>query len=70
VKRASSCGISIAYDATPEDPRCLAAQEAFGAEHPWFRVERLAARSHFPMLEVPEEIARSIDRFLGEGGNR
>ena len=53
--------------ATPEDPAFLKAQEAFAAVHPWFHVERLEARSHFPMLEVPEAIAGAIDRFLDEG---
>lgn len=56
--------------ATPEDPAFLEGQEAFARTHPWFRVERLAARSHFPMLEVPEAIAGAIDRFLGGEGGR
>ena len=50
--------------ATPEDPAFLAAQKEFAAAHPWFHVERLAARSHFPMLEVPDAVAASVDRFL------
>lgn len=56
--------------ATPEDPAFLEAQEAFAREHPWFRVERLEARSHFPMLEVPAAMAGAIGRFLGEGEER
>jgi hypothetical protein len=37
-------GVSIAYD--------LSAQESFAARHPWLQVERLAADTHFPVLEV------------------
>jgi pimeloyl-ACP methyl ester carboxylesterase len=47
----------------PEDPGLLAAQEAFAADHPWFQVRRLAARSHFPMFEVPDEVAAEILAF-------
>ncbi len=54
--------------ATPEDPGFLSAQRDFAAAHPWFRVERLPARSHFPMLEVPGEIAEGIDAFLARRG--
>ncbi|HXH14461.1 MAG TPA: alpha/beta hydrolase [Alphaproteobacteria bacterium] len=50
--------------AQPEDPGYLAAQQAFGAAHPWFQVAKLPARSHFPMLEVPEAMAAAIDRFV------
>lgn len=49
----------------PADPGYLAAQQAFAAEHPWFSVRRLEARSHFPMFEVPEEICDVIERFVG-----
>lgn len=50
--------------AQPEDPGYLAAQRAFAAEHSWFHVLKLEARSHFPMLEVPDEMASGIERFL------
>jgi pimeloyl-ACP methyl ester carboxylesterase len=50
--------------AQPADDAVLAAQQAFAAEHDWFRVHRLDARSHFPMFEVPEEIARVVEDFL------
>jgi len=50
--------------AQPADDAVLAAQLAYGAEHPWFRVHRLAARSHFPMFEVPDEVAAAIEDFL------
>ncbi len=51
--------------AQPEDPRYLAAQQLFAASHSWFRVHRLKARSHFPMFEVPDEMANAIEEFVG-----
>ncbi|MBI4522874.1 MAG: alpha/beta hydrolase [Deltaproteobacteria bacterium] len=51
--------------AQPDDPGYLAAQRSFAAEHPWFKVERLKARSHFPMFEVPDEMAAHIEQFVG-----
>jgi len=51
--------------AQPEDPRYLAAQQSFAASHSWFRVHRLNARSHFPMFEVPDEMANAIEEFVG-----
>ncbi|GAA2358988.1 alpha/beta hydrolase [Dactylosporangium salmoneum] len=50
--------------AQPADDAVLAAQQAYAAEHPWFRVHRLAARSHFPAFEVPGEVADAIEDFL------
>jgi pimeloyl-ACP methyl ester carboxylesterase len=50
--------------AQPEDPGYLEAQRTFAAEHPWFSVRRLGARSHFPMLEVPDEMAPDIEDFI------
>lgn len=49
--------------AQPEDPGYLAAQEEFAAANPWFRVSKLHARSHFPMYEVPDEMAMALERF-------
>lgn len=49
--------------AQPGDPEHWAAQRSFSAAHPWFRVARLEARSHFPMYEVPDEMATAIVRF-------
>jgi hypothetical protein len=40
-------------------------QESFAAQHPWYSVARLAAKSHFPTIEVPELIAAAVERFLG-----
>ncbi len=50
--------------AQPTDPGYLAAQEAFAAEHPWFTVRRLEARSHFPSIEVPDAVAQAIEEFV------
>jgi pimeloyl-ACP methyl ester carboxylesterase len=54
--------------AQPDDDGYLAAQRAFAQAHPWFTVSRLRARSHFPMLEVPDEMAGLIERFTGSLG--
>lgn len=50
--------------AQPGDPEFLTAQQAYAEEHPWFEVERLDARSHFPMLEVPETMATRVEEFV------
>jgi pimeloyl-ACP methyl ester carboxylesterase len=50
--------------AQPADDAVLAAQQAYAAKHPWFRVHRLDARSHFPMFEVPDEIVRVVEDFV------
>jgi pimeloyl-ACP methyl ester carboxylesterase len=50
--------------AQPEDAGYLAAQQAFAADHSWFEVQRLAARSHFPMFEIPELVSAAIEAFL------
>ena len=47
-----------------EQPGYLAAQQAFAAEHPWFCVRRVEARSHFPMTEVPNVVATEIENFV------
>jgi pimeloyl-ACP methyl ester carboxylesterase len=47
----------------PDDPDYLAAQVEYAQTHPWFEVRKLHARSHFPMFEVPGEMARDIDAF-------
>jgi pimeloyl-ACP methyl ester carboxylesterase len=52
--------------ATPRDDGLLAAQRDVAASCPWFDVHRLDARSHFPMLEVPDEMSAVIERFAGE----
>jgi pimeloyl-ACP methyl ester carboxylesterase len=50
--------------AQPDDPHYLAAQQGFAASHSWFSVRRLNARSHFPMFEVPDEMAKAIEDFV------
>lgn len=50
--------------AQPADPAYLAAQESFAAEHPWFAVLRLDARSHFPAIEVPGKMQHAIEDFV------
>jgi hypothetical protein len=40
------------------------AQEAYAASHPWFTLHRLDAHSHFPMLEIPGQMADVIDAFV------
>lgn len=49
--------------AQPVDDGYLAAQRNAATDHPWFRVERLEARSHFPTFEVPAEIAAAVEEF-------
>jgi pimeloyl-ACP methyl ester carboxylesterase len=51
--------------AQPDDPGYLAMQESFRAANPWFHVRKLQARSHFPLLEAPDEVATAIERFAG-----
>jgi pimeloyl-ACP methyl ester carboxylesterase len=50
--------------AQPAEDAVLAAQQAYAQAHPWFEVHRLEARSHFPMFEVPEEMAERIEQFV------
>jgi pimeloyl-ACP methyl ester carboxylesterase len=49
----------------PADPSFFETQQEFARQHPWFHVQRLNARSHFPMFEVPEEMAEAIETFAG-----
>ena len=49
--------------AQPADDAVLAAQQALADTHAWFEVHRLDARSHFPMFEVPDEMARLVEEF-------
>jgi pimeloyl-ACP methyl ester carboxylesterase len=54
--------------AQPADDGYLAAQQAWSEDHPWFRVQRLEARSHLPMFEVPDEITAAIEAFVQSVG--
>jgi len=47
----------------PEDPAYRIGQQSFADSHPWFEVVKLHGRSHFPMLEVPDEVVAGISRF-------
>jgi pimeloyl-ACP methyl ester carboxylesterase len=49
----------------PASDEYLEQQERFAADHPWFRVRRLSARTHFAMTETPAEAVEEIERFLG-----
>jgi hypothetical protein len=45
----------------------LGAQERFARDHGWFSVRRLDhVRTHFSMLEAPEEVAGAIDELADE----
>jgi pimeloyl-ACP methyl ester carboxylesterase len=48
----------------PDDNAWLEAQRSFAASHPWFEVQKLSVSSHFPMLEIPEQMAAHIADFL------
>lgn len=50
--------------AQPPDPAYFEAQQSFAATQPWFKVQRINAGSHFPMLEQPEEISLQIEGFI------
>ncbi|HUS28387.1 MAG TPA: alpha/beta hydrolase [Kofleriaceae bacterium] len=49
--------------AQPADPAFLAAQEDFARKHPWFRVQRVSAHSHFPTIEAAAEVAAAVESF-------
>ena len=48
----------------PHDPAYLEAQQEFARAHPWFRVRRLDARTHFSMIEAPADVADAIEAFV------
>ena len=48
----------------PRDPAYLDRQQSYAAENSWFDVAQVNARSHFSMIETPEEAAAAIDSFL------
>lgn len=49
--------------AQPDDPGYLAAQQDLSSTHPWFHVQKLQAKSHFPMFEVPDDMSAAITTF-------
>jgi len=48
----------------PQDPAFYEAQEEFAARHPWFRVERVPAQTHFSMVETAKEASAAIEAFV------
>ena len=48
----------------PRTPAYAQGQEAFAREHPWFRPHLMAAVSHFPTIEAPEETVAAIRDFV------
>jgi hypothetical protein len=46
-------------------PSFCEAQQEFAKTHNWFRAYELDAQSHLPMFEVPEDMARLIEEFVG-----
>lgn len=47
----------------PAAPEYLDVQQRFAAEHDWYSVRRLDARTHFSMIEAPTEVAAEIERL-------
>jgi pimeloyl-ACP methyl ester carboxylesterase len=46
----------------PATPEYLGAQQRFAEEHDWYSVHRLDSRTHFSMIEAPDEVASEIER--------
>jgi hypothetical protein len=63
LKQASAGFETGSHDRLASASRGLLRQHA--AQHSWFEVQKLDARSHFPMFEVPHTIASAIERFIG-----
>ena len=52
----------------PPSKEYLEAQQRFAAEHEWFTVRRVEARTHFLMIERPNEVASEIERVAAAVG--
>jgi pimeloyl-ACP methyl ester carboxylesterase len=50
----------------PHDPAFFQAQEEFAARHPWFRVERVPAQTHFAMVETAKETSAAIEALVAD----
>ncbi len=48
----------------PNEPGYFAAQQSFADAHPWFRVHKLTAPSHFPCIEAADELSAAIESFV------
>lgn len=46
----------------PATPEYLESQQRFAEEHDWYSVQRLDTRTHFSMIEAPDEVASEIER--------
>jgi pimeloyl-ACP methyl ester carboxylesterase len=53
------------YGQPPAD-EYLRAQQQFAAEHDWFSVRRIGARTHFAMIECPQVVAEAIEEVAGK----
>jgi pimeloyl-ACP methyl ester carboxylesterase len=62
---APACPTAHLY-AQPDDPGFLSAQQGYAQSHPWFCVQKLDARSHFPTLEVPGAVSEAITSFVAQ----
>jgi pimeloyl-ACP methyl ester carboxylesterase len=52
----------------PAAAEYLEAQQQFAAEHDWYSVARIDARTHFSMVEAPGEVASEIERVAATVG--
>jgi pimeloyl-ACP methyl ester carboxylesterase len=52
----------------PQDPTFLTAQEEYAARHRWFTVRKLECLTHFAMIELPEQVAETIEAFVAATG--
>ena len=50
--------------AQPPDPAYLDAQRGIAGNRPWFEVDRLDGKSHFPTLELPDAVAGHLEKFV------
>lgn len=50
--------------AQPDDEAYFETQQQFAADHPWFKVQRLPARTHFPQFVVAEQMGAAINEFV------
>lgn len=50
--------------AQPADDALLTSQQEYAMGKPWFTVRRLAAQSHFPTFEVPQDVVTAVEEFV------
>jgi pimeloyl-ACP methyl ester carboxylesterase len=61
----SPAGVLHVYG-QPPDEAFYETQRTFASRHPWFRVVRVPARTHFAMVEAPVESAAAILEFVAD----